>query len=202
MIRLEGYIGEEPATAAAVSAELSALNGGAAELVINSGGGIATEGAAIHAEVSAYSGRTMIYIRGIAASAASLAAMAADEIVIDPASLMMIHDPAAMTMGTAEDHRSSADVLDTMSQAYAAIYARRTGNPVVRVREWMAAETWLTAEEAVALGFADRVGERQAEPIAAFNYRAYAQAPAALAALAQAEGWAAPTPDHATETPA
>jgi ATP-dependent protease ClpP protease subunit len=109
------------------------------------------------AEMQRYPGRVVVLIEGIAASAASLVAMGGDEILIDAAAVLMIHNPASLTIGTAAEHRASADTLDKLAGTYGAAYAARTGNRVVDVLEWMAAETWLTAEEAVALGFADRV---------------------------------------------
>ena len=156
-LRLDGVVGIDFDARSVVDA-LAAAGGDPVRVTINSGGGMATEGAAIHAELVAYRGRITVRVVGLAASAASLIAMAGDDITMAAGSLMMLHDPAAWSTtgrGTAEDHRRDADALDRMGEAYAAIYAARSGNTLDTVREWMRAETWLTGAEAVALGFAD-----------------------------------------------
>jgi ATP-dependent protease ClpP protease subunit len=155
--RVSGFIGETPATADDLAAFLASAAGQPVEIVVNSPGGSAYEGAAMLAEMQRYPGRVAVLIEGIAASAASLVAMGGDEILIDAAAVLMIHNPASLTIGTAADHRASADTLDKLGGIYADAYAARSGNRVADVLEWMAAETWMTAEEAVALGFADRV---------------------------------------------
>lgn len=191
-MRLDGFIGEPPNTAQAVADALAAAGGAPVSVVINSPGGDAFEGAAMLAELRDHPGRVTVTIRGIAASAASLIAMGAAEIVMDPAAVMMIHDPSAFTIGPARAHRQSAEMLDKLGGVYAAAYAARTGNRLADVVAWMEAETWLTAEEAVALGFADRVAE-PVEPraVAAFDYTRFSRAPTELVALARAKGWAA-----------
>lgn len=155
--RLSGFIGDPPATADDLAAFLAAAGGRPVEIVVNSAGGVATEGAALLAEMQRYSGRVAVLIEGTAASAASLAAMAGDEILIDAAAVVMIHNPASLVIGTAADMRASADTLDKLTAVYAQAYAARTGNRVSDILEWMDSETWMTAEEAAALGFADRV---------------------------------------------
>lgn len=161
---------------------------------LNSGGGLASEGAAIHSQFASHKGRVEIFVEGIAASAASVVAMAADRLVMSLGATLMIHDPAVMTSGNIAEHRKSIDYLTALAASYADIYAEKTGKTVDEMRALMAAETWMTAEEAVAAGFAD--GTTAASPRAAndnqptaFAYRAYAHAPAALTALADARGW-------------
>jgi ATP-dependent protease ClpP protease subunit len=88
--------------------------------------------------------------------------MGADEIIMDRASVLMIHDPSGVTIGPAADHRRTAEDLERLAAVYARAYAERSFNRVEDVRAWMLAETWLTAEEAVALGFADRIEEAAA----------------------------------------
>lgn len=163
-IRLAGEIGEPPNTAADVAAQLAQAGGAPVAVIVNSPGGLATEGAAIHAELRAYPGRVRVAIRGIAASAASLAAMAGDEIAIAEGAVFMLHDPAALTFGPAEAHRHTAGVLDVLSETYAQAYAEASGNRLELVRAWMREEAWLGAQEAVALGFADRIEEAGAAP--------------------------------------
>ena len=137
-------------------------NPGPVVLVINSGGGNAAVGAAMLAEVERH-GRVTARIQGLAASAASLVAVGCYDVLIHPDAMFMIHEPAVETGGTADDLRDVAAVLDKMNLTYAKAYARHTGHPVETILEWMKVETWLTAEEAVELRFADQV-ETPEEP--------------------------------------
>lgn len=163
---------------------------------INSPGGIAYEGAAIHAALAQHRGRKTIFVEGIAASAASVIAMAGDEVVMTPGSLLMIHDPAGGTFGTVETHQESIRALTALATTMAALYADRTGNTVEQERRVMRAETWFTPEEAVAARYADRVAgraENDNEPDrmrpAAFAYARFNHPPERLVALADARGW-------------
>jgi ATP-dependent protease ClpP protease subunit len=161
---------------------------------LNSGGGLASEGSAIHSQLSAHKGNVEIIVEGIAASAASIVAMAANRMVMSLGATLMIHDPMVETNGNLAEHQKSIAYLEALAVGFADIYAEKTGKPKTEMRSLMAAETWMTAEEAVAAGFADATtaaGSRAAndnQPTA-FAYRAYARAPAALVALADARGW-------------
>lgn len=195
MIRIDGTIGDHPNTAAEIAAALAGQ--GDVTLVVNSGGGDAFEGAAILAELHSHPGKVTVQIRGIAASAASLVAMGGAEIVIDPAAVFMIHDPASLAFGTADGLRKDADILDKLTATYAAAYAARSANRLADVRQWMADETWLDAVECVALGFADRIAD-PAGPmmVAAFDPTKFTKTPGALMRLA-ATGWATASPVNA-----
>lgn len=190
---IEGTIGEGNATPAALGQFLAA-NERAATICINSPGGSASDGAAMMAEVESH-GAVTVRVRGVAASAATLPMIAAAKVIIHPAAMVMIHEPYAWADGTADAHRSAADALDKMSQTYAAAYARHTGHPVARILGWMKEETWLTADEAVELRFADEIEEGGA-PVAcaAFDYRKFRHAPKNLVRMAMENGWAAGTP--------
>lgn len=175
--------------------------GRSADVVVhlNSGGGIASEGAAIHAQLAAHKGKVEIFVEGTAASAASAIAMAGDRVVMAIGATMMIHDPMVQTIGNIAEHLKSVDYLKALAASYAELYAEKTGRPAEEMRGLMAAETWMTAEEAVAAGFADATTAASARAAndnqpTAFAYRAYAHAPAALTALADACGWALPLP--------
>jgi len=172
-------------TLLAVVEALAGMDGDV-EVHINSAGGYATEGAGIHNALKTYGrGAITVVIGGVAASAASLIAMAGNTIVMAEGALMMIHDPATITWGTEEDHRHAADTLATMAQTYAAVYARRSGKSVAAVREIMRAETWYGPDDAVREGFADRaMGTEDAPPAepTAFEWRLFARAPAHLQA--------------------
>lgn len=150
---------------------------------INSGGGIAFDGVAIYSLLRAHAigGRKVtIIIDGIAASAASLIAMAGDTIEMRAGAMMMIHDAAGITWGTAEDHEKSRSMLDKLSGQYARVYAGRSGRPESEMRDLMLAETWFTAEEAVEAKLATGVVADAALSTASFDYRVYAHAPDGL----------------------
>jgi ATP-dependent protease ClpP protease subunit len=168
---------------------------------LNSGGGIATEGSAIHSAIARHSGRKTIIVEGIAASAASAIAMAADELVMSLGAIMMIHDPSGFTFGTVKDHQLSIDMLTSLGDAMASIYAKKSGRTLAECRADMEAEIWLTADEAVKLGYADKAlgaanDNEPAEPTA-FNYRSYKNPPERIVALADARAWAKRAPKAA-----
>lgn len=189
---ISGMIGEGEAKATNLAAFLRA-NPGHAEVVINSVGGHAFEGAAMLAEIGRH-GNVTVRIEGVAASAASLAAMGGREIVIDRDATFMLHDPSGFTFGPADDHRKTAKTLDKLSETYAAAYARNSGNSLALVRDWMRAETWLDAEEAVALNFADRIeGGQRMVAVAQFDFTRFRNPPAHLVRMAVANGWTAET---------
>ena len=156
---------------------------------INSGGGIVWEGVAIYNAFAAHRGKVTIYVDAIAASAASIIAMAGDETIMRTGSLMMIHDASSFTYGDASDHRKSIEILDKLGVQMASIYAEKTGATVAAMRETMREETWLTADEAVARNFADKSDQASASEVTAFDYRVYAHAPATLTALASERNW-------------
>lgn len=185
---------------------------------LNSGGGIATEGAAIHAALCAHRGRKTIIVEGIAASAASVIAMAGDERVMALGSLMMIHDPSGFTFGTVADHELQIRALSALSETMAGVYAEASGRSVEQARADMRAEFWMTPEEAVAAGYADRIQARAAsaggpddtatgltadapgdgpEPTA-FDFHLYQHPPARLVALADRRAWTGRAPATAS----
>lgn len=193
-IVLHGTVGqiywEEGFTARDVIEALAALGRDKDVTVhINSGGGVAWEGVAIYNALDSHRGKVTCVVDGIAASAASIIAMAGDETVMAAGSLMMIHDPALFTMGDAADHKKSIEVLDKLGDQLAGIYADKTGSSTDALRELMRAETWLTADEAVSLKFADRSDQAAAAEAMAFNYGAYQQTPDTLRALAAERNW-------------
>ena len=193
---LTGEIGCDTATGAAIGAFCDA-NPGPIDVFINSFGGIATEGAAIFAALERHGNATAI-VQGVAASAASLAMLGARRVLVADSALVMIHEPGAVAFGTSGDMRAMAATLEKMTAVYAAIYSRATGNPVARVAAWMAEETWLTAEEAVALNFADAIapaGKDAEATVAAFDYRKFKAAPPHLVAQVLKNGWATVSPE-------
>lgn len=178
---------EEYFTAKTVREALAGMSG-PITVRINSGGGIATEGQAIYSALRGYAGAVDVVIEGVAASAASLIAMAGDTITMSPGAILMIHDPASWYVdgrGTEDDHLKAAQTLGVIANAYAGIYARRAGIDVEEARAVMKAETYFDGVGAVDAGFATDVetdGE-EVEP-AAFDYRIYQHAPARLLSAA------------------
>lgn len=180
----ESFWGEQAFNALDVRETLSGVTGDIT-VRLNSGGGIASEGQAIYNILRQHDGRVTLVIDGIAASAASLIAMAGDDIVMMDGAILMIHDPAQPWIegrGTEADHLRAAESLAILSRAYAKVYAKRAGISVDAAREIMRAETYYDGEQAVAAGFATRVAEDPAQAVAAFDYAIYANAPGKLLA--------------------
>ena len=124
---------------------------------INSAGGSVDQGIAIYNSIKRRRGKTMIFIDSVAASIASVVAMAGDEIIMAKGSKLMVHKPWTMVQGNAEDLRQMADLLDKYSEGLYDIYGDRTGLPRERLEEMLSKETWLTDKEAVKLKFADSI---------------------------------------------
>ncbi|CDZ43089.1 Peptidase S14, ClpP [Neorhizobium galegae bv. officinalis] len=193
-LRLSGYVGDyffdDGFTSGDVVLALAQIDDDADLAVhINSGGGIASEGAAIHALLSARSGTTDVVVEGIAASAASLIAMAGETVTMSAGAVMMIHDPSGYTVGTSRDHSKTIEGLEALATAYARVYAAKSGKTAEECREIMKEERWLTPEEAVKEGFADDTTETSGRPVAAFDYRLFAHAPKSLTAMAKKKNW-------------
>lgn len=127
------------------------------DVFINSPGGSVFEGIAIFNQLKRLKAKKTFYIDALAASIASVIVMAGDEIVIAENAQEMIHDPWGVSFGTAEDMRKYADLLDQSKETIVSTYASRTKQTRANILAWMAEETWMTAQEAVKRGFADRV---------------------------------------------
>ena len=153
-------IGAYGVSAKGFLAELGALpEGTPVDLRLNSPGGSVFDAVAIHNALKRHEGTVTVWIDGIAASAASYVAMAGDEIVMPENAFLMIHDPAGLVMGTAEDMRAMAEALDKVKASLVSGYAAKSGRTPEEVSALMAAETWFDASDAVAQGFADRLIE-------------------------------------------
>lgn len=135
-------------------------------LYVNSPGGDLFQGLAIHAQLARFaeSRQVVAIVDGIAASAASLVICAASRIEAHPASTIMIHEVQGGAIGAAADLEDMAVLLRAETRKIAAIYADRTGLPVERISEMLAAETWLSAQEALADGFIDGIVGQPAKP--------------------------------------
>jgi ATP-dependent protease ClpP protease subunit/uncharacterized protein (DUF305 family) len=180
---IDPYWGTSSATFAR---DLAALDADAITVRINSPGGDVYEGLAILNALRGHRARVTTVVDGIAASAASFIAMAGDEIVMGRNSEMMIHDARLWAGGDAGELHKAAVYLDKVSDNIASIYAERAGGTAEEWREIMRAETWFSAEEAVAAGLADRVETAKPAELApvarfdlsAFNYAGRSRAPA------------------------
>ena len=163
--------------------ELKAL-GPVAELTvrINSPGGSLFDGVAIYNALKRHDAVVTVWIDGIAASIASMIAMAGDEVVMPENAMLVLHDPSGLVMGTAADMRAMAEALDRMKAGMVAAYRDKSGRSDAEIEALMAAETWLSAREAVALGLADRI-EPPVKMAAHFDLSRFRNTPPQLAAL-------------------
>ena len=151
---------------------------------INSPGGSFFDGVAIYNALARHPAHKTVWVDGFAASAASVVAMAGDEIVMPENTMMVIHEPRGAGAGTAADMRVIAEALDRACRSIVSIYAAKTERSAADIEALLAAETWMSAQEAFDLGFADRV--EPAVAIAARFDLASSSAkhpPAAVAAL-------------------
>ena len=194
-----GEIGTWGITANQFVQDLRALDDGASPVIaaFNSIGGDLFDGLAMHNALSRLGERCTGRIYALAASAASVAVCGAHRVVIASNAMLMIHNPWTYAAGDAEDFRKVADVLDqTMEAIIAAYKAKAPDIDEAELRRLVAAETWLTASEAVALGLADEVGDG-VKVKACLGQGAvlqrYQHAPAEL--LAQLEAPEEPDPD-------
>jgi ATP-dependent protease ClpP protease subunit len=127
------------------------------DIHINSPGGSVYDAQGIFSRLADHRADKIVYIDGLAASAASIVAMVGKKIFIRANANIMIHLPSAITMGTEDDHEKSIRALQSITGAMINTYQRRTGIDRRELRDMLAAETWMTAEQAVEKGFADEV---------------------------------------------
>ena len=163
-VRIYDEIGYFGVDAEMFAREIAGITAVEIEVAINSPGGSVFHGLAIYNALRTHPARVITRVDGLAASAASFIAQAGDERVMVESSQMMIHDAMTAVAGNARDMREVADFLDRQSANIADLYASRSGLPVARYVEMMAAETWMTAAEAVAEGLADSVLVPQRQP--------------------------------------
>ena len=128
-------------------------------LRINSIGGDVFEAQAMYSYLKSHPANVTVRVDGLAASAASVVAMAGNKVIMPSNALMMIHNPAGGVWGEAEDVRDTAEILDKIRDTIAGVYVARTGLDREKVIEMMDSETWMTATEAHELKFCDEVEE-------------------------------------------
>lgn len=127
---------------------------------INSPGGDVWAAAQIYNMLLSYDGKVTVKIDGLAASAASVIAMAGDEVLVSPVSMLMIHNPSTMAMGNKDDLAQAISMLDSVKDSILNAYVKKTGLSKNKLSKLMDDETWMDASKAVELHFADRVMER------------------------------------------
>ena len=172
VLRLEGPIDDESfwgdeVTPKAFRDELES-EGGDITVWINSPGGNVFAAAEIYTMLKEYAGAVTVRIASIAASAASVVAVAGDRVQMSPTALLMIHDPMTIAMGNTKDMEQAIKTLDEVKESIINAYVNKTGLRRNKVAELMSNETWMNAKKALELGFADEIlyGEKKpdAEP--------------------------------------
>jgi ATP-dependent Clp protease protease subunit len=157
-------IGEDWWTGGGVTAkgfqkELSSVKASQIDLHINSPGGQVFDGITIYNLIKQHPATVTTYIDGLAASIASVIALAGDRIIMAENALYMIHTPSGAVMGTATDMRSFADVLDKIAGTMVTAYASKSGQDESEIIALLDAETWMTATEARDFGFVDEISD-------------------------------------------
>ena len=169
ILELNGTIAEESWFDDDVTPQLfrDELNAGSGDITvwINSPGGDCVAAAQIYNMLSNYKGRVTVKIDGIAASAASVIAMAGDTVMVSPVSMLMIHNPATIAWGDHAEMQKAIDMLSEVKESIINAYVLKTGLSRPKLSHLMDAETWMDANKAVELGFADEIMARaKAEP--------------------------------------
>lgn len=183
-IVIYGAIGNDPWDDTAVSAkqfsdELAKLPENVKEihLRINSGGGDVFEGVTIYERLKQHKAKVIVYVDGLAASIASIIAMAGDEIVIGEGAYMMIHRPWTMAWGNTSDFERTISLLDKLEDSMISIYSKKTGLSRAELTKMISEDFWMDATESVELKFAHRKTEAPealhvaASILAKCNYR-------------------------------
>ena len=158
---LDGVIAEESwfaddITPAIFKEELEAGNG-PVTLHINSPGGDCIAASQIYTMLKDYPGRVTVHVDGLAASAASVIAMAGDTVCMSPTSLMMIHNPLTAAIGDSDEMRKAIQLLDEVKESIINAYELKTGMSRTKLSHLMDSETWMNAYRAMELGFCDDV---------------------------------------------
>ncbi|HLX83804.1 MAG TPA: head maturation protease, ClpP-related [Terriglobales bacterium] len=169
---------ESGITASAVSDAIKAAGDfSSVNVSINSPGGSLFDGVAIYNTLKACGKPVTVNIVGLAASAASLIAMAGDKVTMQLGTQLMIHRAMAISAGYSNDMRKMADTLDAVSASAADIYVAKTGMSKDAVLTLMEAETWMSPEEAVAQGFATSVSKDKAKVTNSFDLSVFKNTP-------------------------
>ena len=160
-LRLEGPIDEESFWGDEITPQMfrDELNAGEGNVTvwINSPGGNVFAASEIYTMLRDYKGKITVKIDAIAASAASVVAMAGDTVQMSPVAMLMIHDPSTVAMGNTKDMEKAIEVLNEVKESIINAYADKSGLTHARIANLMSNETWMNAKKAVELGFADEI---------------------------------------------
>ena len=152
----EDWYGGSGLSAKQFSDVLNEIGNGPLLVEINSPGGNVWDGLSIYNQLRGRKAPVTTRVVGIAASIASIIALAGDRVEMADAALMMIHDPSGMASGTSEDMRKMAEALDQHAEVLVGVYHKKTGRSAESIRAAMKAETWFTTAEALAFGLVDK----------------------------------------------
>jgi len=147
-------------TAKSFQKELSGIKASQIDLHINSPGGEVFDGITIYNLIKQHPANVTTYIDGLAASIASVIALAGDSVIMAENALYMIHNPWGFAMGDATEMRKTADLLDKVAGSLVTAYTSKTGKPDDDIQTLLDAETWMTAQEAKDAGFIDEISEQ------------------------------------------
>ena len=169
VLRINGAIAEESwldddVTPAVFESELNA-GSGPVTVWLNSPGGDVVAAARIYNLLLDYPGQVRVNIDGIAASAASVIAMAASRVAMSPVSMLMIHNPATLAMGDKTELSRALDMLESVKDSIINAYQLKTGLSRAKLSKLMDAETWMDATAAIDLGFADEILTGKRAPV-------------------------------------
>lgn len=159
---------------------LSKINAKIIHLRINSPGGDVFAARAIEQALKEHSSKVIAHIDGVAASAASFLAMAADEIVMNEGAFLMIHKASTLTYGNSDELIEKASLLEKIDDSLANTYANKSGKSKEDILQWMADETWFSAQEAIDNGLADQIFSESTAVKNDWNMSAYKNSPTAL----------------------
>jgi len=165
----ESFWNDDGISAKSFQKELSGIKASQIDLHINSPGGLVFEGIAIYNLLKQYPANITTYIDGLAASIASVIALAGNKVIMAENGLFMIHKASGIVMGTSDDMRDFADKLDKINGSIITTYISKTKKDESEINNLMAAETWMNAKEALEMGFIDEIsGEADMSACAKF----------------------------------
>ncbi|WJE54320.1 Clp protease ClpP [Bacillus cereus] len=166
-ITIYGSIGEswwgESTSAKDIEDALNNVKSDTVTIRLNSGGGDVFDGIAIYNQLKNHSAKVIVHVDGLAASAASLIAMAADELIMNTGSMLMIHEASTFAWGSKTEIQKTLNALEGIDKSIADIYMTRFEGERSEIETMIENETWFTASEAVEIGLADKVNEEEEE---------------------------------------
>ena len=140
---------------------------------LNSPGGDCIAASQIYAMLMDYPHNVTVKIDGIAASAASVIAMAGTKVLMAPTALMMVHNPLTIAIGDTDEMQKAISMLDEVKESIINAYQVKTNQSRAKISHWMDAETWMNAQKAIELGFADGILTRESERVSDLTVNSY-----------------------------